>query len=243
MGPTGVQGVQGVRGSRWYTGARSSRKRSRTSGSKATCTSTKSQATSGAGTKTPKLGSVQGDCCMSWSSETNIKGPKGDKGDPGASGTGTGNVVGPAGATTDNIAVYSDTSGTVIKDGGAKISDLVPVAGLPETIDDRVAALLVAGTNVTLNYNDAANSLTINSAGGGPPRQRQLHWSRAVPVRSVSLPSTRAKTTFIRLVVAAAARSTPRTHHQPEQRPGHCGSRPTPACCSSATTTAPPASG
>jgi hypothetical protein len=39
----------------------------------------------------------------------------------------------------------------------------------PETIDDRVAGLLVAGANVTLDYNDAANSLTIAStaAGGG----------------------------------------------------------------------------
>jgi hypothetical protein len=36
-----------------------------------------------------------------------------------------------------------------------------------EQVDDRVAALLVAGTNITLNYNDAANSLTINASGGG----------------------------------------------------------------------------
>lgn len=38
---------------------------------------------------------------------------------------------------------------------------------LAETIDDRVATLLVAGTNVTLNYNDASNTLTINASGGG----------------------------------------------------------------------------
>jgi phage baseplate assembly protein gpV len=30
-----------------------------------------------------------------------------------------------------------------------------------------VAALLVAGANVTLTYNDAANSLTISATGGG----------------------------------------------------------------------------
>ena len=36
-----------------------------------------------------------------------------------------------------------------------------------ETIDDRVAGLLVAGTNVTLTYNDVANTLTIAAAGGG----------------------------------------------------------------------------
>jgi len=36
----------------------------------------------------------------------------------------------------------------------------------PEAIDDRVATLLTAGTNITLSYNDSANTLTINSSGG-----------------------------------------------------------------------------
>ena len=36
-----------------------------------------------------------------------------------------------------------------------------------EAVDDRVANLLVAGTNISLTYNDAANSLTINSTGSG----------------------------------------------------------------------------
>jgi hypothetical protein len=46
---------------------------------------------------------------------------------------------------------------------GGYVSD----AEFPEGVDDRVAALLKAGTNITLDYNDAANSLTINSTGGG----------------------------------------------------------------------------
>ena len=37
----------------------------------------------------------------------------------------------------------------------------------PEVIDDRVAALLVAGANITLTYNDPGNTLTIASSGGG----------------------------------------------------------------------------
>ena len=37
----------------------------------------------------------------------------------------------------------------------------------PENIQDEVNNLLVAGTNITLTYNDASNSLTIDSAGGG----------------------------------------------------------------------------
>ena len=41
------------------------------------------------------------------------------------------------------------------------------ISDFSEAVDDRVGALLVAGTNITLNYDDAANSLTINASGGG----------------------------------------------------------------------------
>ena len=40
------------------------------------------------------------------------------------------------------------------------------VSGLSESIDDRVAALLVAGSNITLTYNDVADTLTIATSGG-----------------------------------------------------------------------------
>lgn len=36
-----------------------------------------------------------------------------------------------------------------------------------EAVDDRVATLLTAGSNVTLNYNDTTNALTINSTSAG----------------------------------------------------------------------------
>lgn len=36
-----------------------------------------------------------------------------------------------------------------------------------EQVDDRVAALLVAGTNITLTYDDGAGTLTIDATGGG----------------------------------------------------------------------------
>lgn len=41
------------------------------------------------------------------------------------------------------------------------------VTDFSEAVDDRVAALLVAGSNVTLTYNDASNTLTIAATGGG----------------------------------------------------------------------------
>lgn len=40
------------------------------------------------------------------------------------------------------------------------------LAQINETIDDRVAALLVAGSNVTLTYNDASGTLTVSASGG-----------------------------------------------------------------------------
>jgi len=40
------------------------------------------------------------------------------------------------------------------------------IDGLSESIDDRVAALLVAGSNVTLTYDDGLGTLTIDASGG-----------------------------------------------------------------------------
>lgn len=45
--------------------------------------------------------------------------------------------------------------------------DAPSIPGFAEAVDDRVAALLVAGANVTLTYNDVANTLTIAASGGG----------------------------------------------------------------------------
>lgn len=48
--------------------------------------------------------------------------------------------------------------------GALKTAILVAIA---ETIDDRVAALLTEGANVTLTYDDTAGTLAIASTGGG----------------------------------------------------------------------------
>lgn len=42
----------------------------------------------------------------------------------------------------------------------------VATSALSELVDDRVATLLVAGSNITLTYNDASNTLTIAASGG-----------------------------------------------------------------------------
>src|SRR5262245_25593347 len=72
-----------------------------------------------------------------------IKGDKGDTGDPGP--------AGPAG-TTDWAGITG------------KPSTFPPD---PEAVDDRVAALILAGSNITLTYNDSANTVTIAAATGG----------------------------------------------------------------------------
>lgn len=43
----------------------------------------------------------------------------------------------------------------------------VKASSLSELIDDRVAALLAAGSNISLSYNDATNTLVISASGGG----------------------------------------------------------------------------
>lgn len=78
---------------------------------------------------------------------------------PTGSGTGL-----PGGGTAGQTLIKTSST-----DGAATWQTLDPgdVSGLSEAIDDRVAALLVAGANVTLTYDDTANTLTIASSGGG----------------------------------------------------------------------------
>jgi hypothetical protein len=62
--------------------------------------------------------------------------------------------------------VTDGDKGDVVVSGGGTVW-LLDTAALAERIDDRVAALLVAGSNITLTYNDVANTLTIAATGGG----------------------------------------------------------------------------
>lgn len=89
----------------------------------------------------------------------------------------TGNVTGDltgnvAGNVTGNLTgnVTGNITGTVSDISNHNTDDLSEGSTnqyfTNERVDDRVAALLVAGTNVTLNYNDVANSLTISASPG-----------------------------------------------------------------------------
>ena len=60
--------------------------------------------------------------------DTGDTGPQGPQGIPGTGGgSGTGDVAGPASAVADRIAVYSGTTGKIIKDGGKTVAQLEPV--------------------------------------------------------------------------------------------------------------------
>jgi hypothetical protein len=68
-------------------------------------------------------------------------------------------------------ASANDGTGDNLRSAGQKINanftELYDFnTGIAEIIDDRVSALLVAGSNITLTYNDAAGTLTIDAAGG-----------------------------------------------------------------------------
>jgi hypothetical protein len=70
-------------------------------------------------------------------------------------GVATGATANSADATLLNRANHTGAQ------AAATISDFA------EAVDDRVAALLVPGANITLSYDDTANTLTVAAAGGG----------------------------------------------------------------------------
>lgn len=81
--------------------------------------------------------------------------------------TATGISAGTYGMSSQIPSITVDTKG--------RISDITleainittsSISNIDETIDDRVSSLLVAGTNITLTYNDIANTLTIASTSG-----------------------------------------------------------------------------
>jgi hypothetical protein len=76
---------------------------------------------------------------------------------------GTGDVVGPASAVNNNIAVYDTTTGKLIKDGGATIASLAPLAS-PTLTGTPAAPTAAAGTSTTQLATTAfVNTLNVQS--------------------------------------------------------------------------------
>lgn len=97
-----------------------------------------------------------------------------------------GSIGGGGAAAAADVSYDNTTSGLTATDVQAALDEIVAGGGgggpsttdgvtegttnlyfTNERVDDRVAALLVAGTGVTLTYSDVAGTLTIDAAGGG----------------------------------------------------------------------------
>lgn len=120
-GAAGPVGPTGPSGEKWFTG------------------SGNPVAVSGAVNGDWYLDSVTGNywelVTGAWAPRGSLAGPQGPAGPVGA---GAGDVIGPATSVTDDIATYANISGTLLKDGGKKISDLAPInspsfTGVPTT--------------------------------------------------------------------------------------------------------------
>lgn len=72
-----------------------------------------------------------------------------------------GSITGTLSSQTDLQSALDGKAATSHTHTAANITDF------SEAVDDRVSALLVAGANVTLTYDDGANTLTVASSGGG----------------------------------------------------------------------------
>lgn len=74
-----------------------------------------------------------------------------------AGGGGSGDVVGPAGAVDNRIAVFDGTTGKLIKDGGVTVAELVTQARVsPENVK--------TGTSYTLVLSDAFKLVAMNNS-------------------------------------------------------------------------------
>jgi hypothetical protein len=81
-------------------------------------------------------------------------------------------LVSPPSAIAGKSQIFADAAGVPKyvqpSELGGAVMPLGGAGGLDqEAVDDRVAALLQAGANITLNYNDPGNALAIAAAGGG----------------------------------------------------------------------------
>lgn len=75
-------------------------------------------------------------------------------GPPGATGSGAGDVAGPASAVADRIAVYNGPTGKVIKDGGKTIAEIVAAAPAPSGTNPLTNGAATPGASLLYSRGD-----------------------------------------------------------------------------------------
>lgn len=152
-GPTGPTGPAGANGEKWYTGTTAPSSGTGVDGDLYLNTTT--------GDVYKKASSVWG------SPVANITGPQGPAG---TSGTGSGDVSGPSSSANNNIALFSGSSGKVIKDSFVAISDLATVGHVHDDryyTESEMDTFLAAKAN-TSSLSAVATAGTYASLTGKP---------------------------------------------------------------------------
>lgn len=90
----------------------------------------------------------------------------------GADGTGTGDVVGPAGVNAGRLAVFAGTNGKQIAEGPATTAFASSTQGAKA---DSAVQSIVAGANITVDLTNP-HSPVIATTGGGDFAAMQAHW-------------------------------------------------------------------
>lgn len=106
----------------------------------------------------------------------------------GGGGATWGGITGTLSSQTDLQTALNGKAATVHTHTASAVTDF------SEAVDDRVAALLTAGANITLTYNDGAGTLTIDAAGGSglsglatvTVPNNSLQWSETVAATGVT---------------------------------------------------------
>lgn len=78
---------------------------------------------------------------------------------------GSGDVTGPAGATSDNIAIFDDATGKLLADGGKKISELEPAKGVDDNYVTDAEKIIIGNTSGTNTGDQVGDGVTITGAG------------------------------------------------------------------------------
>lgn len=80
-----------------------------------------------------------------WTDFWDVLALKGDQGDPGPAGAGSGDVLGPASATNNHIALFDGTTGKLLKGAGVGIDAFGDVVGPASSTNNHVAVFDGAG--------------------------------------------------------------------------------------------------